>query len=70
MALCSWSAIIGYGSLLVTRNGSLRGLGAMATLGEVTCLLAAIVVLPAALSLATRSAAPTMSEATERPVQE
>ena len=54
MALCSWSAIVGYGSLLVTRNGSLRGLGAIATLGEATCLIAAIVVLPAALFLVTR----------------
>jgi uncharacterized protein len=58
VALCSWSAIIGYGSLLVTRNGSLRGLGAMATLGETTCLLAAIVVLPTALFLATRRRGP------------
>jgi hypothetical protein len=54
VALCSWSAIVGYGSLLVTRNGSLRGLGAIATLGETTCLIAAIVVLPAALFLVAR----------------
>lgn len=47
VALCSWSAIAGYGSLLVAKNGALQGLGAVATLGEVTCLIAAVVVLPA-----------------------
>jgi predicted RND superfamily exporter protein len=52
VALCSWSAIVGYGSLLIARNGALQGLGAMATLGETTCLLAAVIVTPAALVLA------------------
>jgi predicted RND superfamily exporter protein len=47
VALCSWSAIVGYGSLLAARNGALRGLGALATLGEVMCLAAAVLVLPA-----------------------
>jgi predicted RND superfamily exporter protein len=51
VALCSWSAIVGYGSLLAARNGALRGLGGVATLGEVTCLLAALVVMPAGLLL-------------------
>lgn len=49
VALCSWSAILGYGSLLVARNGALQGLGALATLGEVACLAAAVLVLPALL---------------------
>jgi predicted RND superfamily exporter protein len=54
VALCSWSAIVGYGSLLVARNGALQGLGAMATVGETTCLLAAVILTPAALVLASR----------------
>ena len=54
VALCSWSAIVGYGSLLAARNGALRGLGGVATLGELTCLLAALVLIPAALMLARR----------------
>jgi uncharacterized protein len=54
VALCSWSAIVGYGSLLIARNGALQGLGAMATVGETTCLLAAVVLTPAALVLAGR----------------
>ena len=54
VALCSWSAIVGYGSLLAARNGALRGLGAVATIGEITCLLAALVLIPAALMLANK----------------
>jgi predicted RND superfamily exporter protein len=46
VALCSWTTIVGYGSLLAARNHALRGFGAMAILGEVACLLAAIVALP------------------------
>jgi len=46
VALCSWTTIVGYGSLLAARNEALQGFGAMAILGEVSCLLAAIVALP------------------------
>jgi uncharacterized membrane protein YdfJ with MMPL/SSD domain len=47
VALCSWTTIVGYGSLLAARNQALKGFGAMAILGEVSCLSAAIVALPA-----------------------
>jgi predicted RND superfamily exporter protein len=47
VALCSWTTIVGYGSLLAARNQALQGFGAMAILGEVSCLSAAIVALPA-----------------------
>jgi hypothetical protein len=47
VALCSWTTIVGYGSLLAARSRALRGFGAMAILGEVACLLAAVVALPA-----------------------
>jgi predicted RND superfamily exporter protein len=46
VALCSWTTIVGYGSLLAARNRALQGFGAMAILGEVACLLAAVVALP------------------------
>ena len=49
IALCSWTTIVGYGSLLAARNRALQGFGAMAILGEVACLMAAIVAMPAAL---------------------
>ncbi len=47
VALCSWTTIVGYGSLLAARNQALQGFGAMAILGEISCLSAAIVALPA-----------------------
>ncbi|HVZ86588.1 MAG TPA: MMPL family transporter [Polyangia bacterium] len=49
VALCSWTTIVGYGSLLAARNQALRGFGLMAILGEVSCLSAAIIALPAVL---------------------
>jgi len=51
VSLCAWSAILGYGTLLVARNGALRGLGGLASLGEMSCLLAAVLVVPVAMSL-------------------
>lgn len=47
VALCSWTTIVGYGSLLAASNRALQGFGSMAILGEVACLAAAIVALPA-----------------------
>jgi hypothetical protein len=51
VAMCSWTTIVGYGSLLAAQNQALQGFGAMAILGEVACLSAAIVTLPALLVL-------------------
>jgi uncharacterized protein len=41
--LCSSTTIIGYSSLLVASNGALRSFGKLADLGELGCLLAALV---------------------------
>ena len=49
VALCSWTTIVGYGSLLAASNRALNGFGLMAIIGEVVCLSAAIVALPAVL---------------------
>jgi uncharacterized protein len=49
VALCSWTTIVGYGSLLAARNQALQGFGLMAIFGEISCLSAAIVALPALL---------------------
>ena len=38
VALCSWTTIVGYGSLLAARNQALQGFGVMAIIGEVACL--------------------------------
>jgi hypothetical protein len=50
VALCSWTTIVGYGSLLAAQSQALRGFGALAILGEVACLAAAVVALPALVS--------------------
>jgi predicted RND superfamily exporter protein len=51
VALCSLTTIVGYSSLLKSRNQALRSFGLLADLGELTCLLAALVVLPAVVRL-------------------
>ncbi|HEY8923148.1 MAG TPA: MMPL family transporter, partial [Polyangia bacterium] len=45
--LCSWTTIVGYGSLLAAHSQALRGFGALAILGELACLAAALVAAPA-----------------------
>jgi predicted RND superfamily exporter protein len=49
VALCSCTTVIGYAALLVADNQALRSFGAMAILGEVACLSAAVVGMPAFL---------------------
>jgi predicted RND superfamily exporter protein len=47
VALCSSTTIIGYSSLLIASNGALVSFGKLANLGELGCLLAAILLVPA-----------------------
>jgi len=47
VALCSSTTIIGYSSLLIASNGALVSFGRLANLGEVGCLLAALLLVPA-----------------------
>jgi predicted RND superfamily exporter protein len=47
--LCSLTTTLGYLALLRSRNQAVRSLGTIAVLGEVACLLAAVLVLPALL---------------------
>jgi len=47
VALCSLTTIIGYASLLVADSRALRGFGLLASVGELTCIGAALVALPA-----------------------
>ena len=54
VALCSLTTNIGYGALLVADNQALRSFGEMAILGEVACLSAAVLVMPAFLVWAER----------------
>jgi predicted RND superfamily exporter protein len=52
VALCSLTTIIGYGSLLLARNQALFSFGLLAVLGEICCLVVAVVALPAGLAVA------------------
>jgi predicted RND superfamily exporter protein len=52
VALCSWTSIIGYGTLLYSLNRALRSFGWYAMVGEVTTIITALVLLPALLLLA------------------
>lgn len=48
--LCSLTTSLGYLALLRSHNQAVRSLGAVAVLGEITCLAAALLFLPAALT--------------------
>jgi predicted RND superfamily exporter protein len=50
VALCSSTTIIGYSSLLIASNGALVSFGKLANFGEVGCLLAALLLVPAVSS--------------------
>jgi hypothetical protein len=47
--LCSLTTTLGYLALLNSMNEAVKSMGAAAVLGEVSCLLAAVIVLPAGL---------------------
>jgi predicted RND superfamily exporter protein len=47
VSLCSSTTVIGSASLFVADNHALAGFGLLASLGEVSCLTAALVALPA-----------------------
>jgi predicted RND superfamily exporter protein len=54
VVLCSWTSIIGYGSLLFSLNRALRSFGWYAMAGEVTTIITAVVLLPALLCVVRR----------------
>jgi predicted exporter len=56
--LCSMTTLLGYLALVRSVNFAVRSLGVAAVLGEVTCLLAAVLALPAALLWASAKPAP------------
>ncbi|MBI5514075.1 MAG: MMPL family transporter [Deltaproteobacteria bacterium] len=54
--LCSFTTIVGYGALLTSDNQALQSFGSYAIAGELSCIVTALFLLPAALSLAARRA--------------
>ncbi|HEY3497715.1 MAG TPA: MMPL family transporter, partial [Polyangiaceae bacterium] len=51
IVLCSLTTVMGYSALCVSINQAIRGLGVLAVVGEIACLFAALLVLPAAMLL-------------------
>jgi predicted RND superfamily exporter protein len=49
VVLCSLTTMLGYVALLRSTNQAIRSFGAIAVVGEISCLLAAVLVLPAFL---------------------
>ena len=52
--VCSLTTMIGYGSLLVSDNLAIRGFGIASLIGEIACVLTALVLVPAVLGLGQR----------------
>jgi predicted RND superfamily exporter protein len=52
--VCSITTVIGYGSLLVSDNLAIRGFGLASLIGEITCMVAAFVIVPALIALRIR----------------
>jgi predicted RND superfamily exporter protein len=68
VSLCSYTTIIGYGSLLFADNQALRSFGKLAIVGEIACLIGALLFLPALLHVINRIASsPTASSSTHVP---
>jgi len=54
VALCSFTTVVGYASLLFSANQGIRSFGLAALIGEVTCIGAAIALAPALLDFGIR----------------
>jgi len=67
VVVCSLTTVIGYGSLLVSDNLAIRGFGLASLIGELTCLLAALVIVPAIIALPRRARSPMVSAGASYP---
>jgi predicted RND superfamily exporter protein len=68
VGLCSFTTVVGYSSLLLAQNVGLFLFGLIAVLGEISCLVTAVIVLPAVLRLRQNSAGVALpSEPAQRP---
>ncbi len=54
VGLCSFTTVVGYGSLLIAQNQAFVSFGLLSVIGELTCLFAAVLSLPAYLLLRDR----------------
>jgi len=63
VALCSFTTVVGYASLLFSANQGVRSFGLAALIGELTCIGAAIALAPALLDFRMRRAVQDSSDA-------
>src|SRR5262249_39676916 len=54
VALCSYTTVVGYASLLFSANQGIRSFGFAALIGELTCVAAAVALAPALLDFGLR----------------
>ena len=54
VTLCSFTTVIGYGSLIFADNQALKSFGKLSIMGEIACVTAALFFLPALLHVLTR----------------
>jgi predicted RND superfamily exporter protein len=52
--VCSLTTMIGYASLLVSNNLAIRGFGLASLIGEITCVVTALVLVPAIIAVGAR----------------
>jgi predicted exporter len=55
VVLCSLTTMLGYVALVGSHNAAIRGLGAIAAVGELSCLLAAVLIMPSLWQLVERN---------------
>ncbi len=60
--MCSYTTMVGYSTLMLSANGGIRAFGLAALLGELACILMALVVAPAALALLRQRKGPAIEE--------
>jgi hypothetical protein len=65
VAVCSYTTVVGYGSLLLSQNMGIRSFGLAAMLGELCCLAVAIFLAPALLWVTAPAAARRKAEAAQ-----
>jgi predicted RND superfamily exporter protein len=69
VALCSYTTVIGYGSLLFADNQALQSFGKLSISGEIACVLGALLFLPSVLHLLARRREKMLEHAGTQPAE-
>jgi predicted RND superfamily exporter protein len=68
VALCSYTTVVGYASLLFSANQGIRSFGFAALIGEITCVAAAVTLAPALLDFGLRRRRTVTSPSEQAPI--